>query len=583
MKCGSRLNFDVKKIPSLLAGMKFYPHMLRTYRFHAIPNRFQFTCRRWASNLKGDGSTWIINENDIKKYSSESKDLAHAHLFMINEQNEHSQVRFDKLPLHKNVKEGILAHFPEIKYLTHVQVRIIRASLMNRFPFMVRAWNGSGKSFSALAAVMSFYYQFLDKFTSETEHGCQVLIVVPNKNLAQQYQAWVEKLATGGPLQEPLKKISQILEVSLSRLEDIKRDLPFLCIAEYEDLERLKGLNHPILDHILPNLKTIIFDESDLYIPTEGRQRRLAAPEPRFITTSLPSFIQLCRERSLSSRINTELSEIEREKNMKSGSWLPNLIFLSATNSYPCADYVGKKITNRLGIIGIYRKFLPFWNMNSSRKIHHMLFKVTKNQRTDSLQLEDVQYEYARNPNFYFSVGDSPLYYDNTEVAADMFVESVRKTLAELYKSHRTKFAPKKNILIVVPKEFDVSWFCERYERIGTTPLRSFECFPLKGEAIPESHEQKQIAYVVSASETRGLHLREVGQVFHLWSTLSAASYLNISGRISYLIREGLVFNYLLPEFLKSQDFQKLNCTRSALLVLQRVGIQPKKFFETLR
>ncbi|WBW71626.1 mitochondrial ATP-dependent RNA helicase Mrh5 [Schizosaccharomyces osmophilus] len=553
--------------------MKINPLLFRTYWFHAIPQKFQFTCRRWASkHLKGNSNTWIVSENDIKKYSLEYKRQGESDLYMINQQHERSQVRYNKLPLHESVKQGISVNFPEIKYFTPVQIRILRAALMNRFPFMVRAWNGS---------VMSFYYQFLDKFTNETEHGCQVLIVVPNKNLAQQYQAWIEKLATGEPMQEPLQKISQILEVSLFGLEAIKRDLPFLLIADYKDLERLKGLNHPILDHILPNLKTIIFDESDLYIPTEGRQRRLAAPEPRIAATSLSSFIQLCRERSLSSRINKELSEVERQKKMKSGSWLPNLIFLSATNSYPCADFVGKKITNQLGIIGIHRKIPPYWNFNSTQKIQHLLIEVTKDQRTGSLRLEDIQYEYARNPNYYLSVGDSPLSYENIEVSADMFVESVRKTLAELYKDYRSRYAPRKNIFITIPREFDPSWFCKRYQRIGTTPLRSFECYPLKGEAIPESHKQKQIAYVVNASETRGLYVPEVGHVFHLWSTLSAASYLNISGRISYLNREGLVLNYLLPGFLKSRDFQKLNCSRSALLVLQRVGIRPKQFFET--
>ncbi|EPY53691.1 RNA helicase [Schizosaccharomyces cryophilus OY26] len=582
MKCCSRLNFDVKQSANLLTGMKLNPHMLRAYWFHVIPQRFQFSCRRWASKRSKavNNNTWIVNENDLRKYSPAYKLEGEHELYMVQQQHERSKVRFQKLPLHENVQQGLYKNFPEIRYCTPVQMRIIRAFLMNRFSFMVRGWNGSGKSFSGLLAALSMYHEFMDKFSSVTNHGCQVLIVVPNKNLAQQYQARVEKLVSGEPLQEPLQKVSQVLEVSLFRIEEVKRNLPFILIADYRDLERLKKLNHPILGQILTNLKTIVFDESDLYIPTEGRQRRLSAPEPRTSSTSLSSFIHLCREHSMSSKTNNDLSEKERQTKMKNGTWLPSLIFISATNSWPCADYVGSKVTNQLGVIGINRKFQPYWNLNCSSKIQHFLIEATRDQRSDSLRMEDVKYEYAREPNLHFSIGDAPLFYENVEMSADMFVNLIRKTLLELYKDHRVKLAPKKNILIIIPKEFDVSWFCEKYQRIGTSLLRSFECYPLKGEGIPESHEQKQIAYVANASEIRGVYLPEVSHVFHLWSTLSAASYLHIAGRTGYLHKNGMVFNFLLPEFLRSQDFESLNCSRSALLVLQRIGVRPHRFFE---
>lgn len=548
------------------------PWLLQTRKFINI------TSPRYTA-----GRPVILNENQLIRYLPNYTNKGDEEVTRRKKLHEPNGPKFHELPLNQNILDGLSTNFAEYKNSTPLQQRIINALMKSGVSFIVRGWNGSGKSFGAMLSTLSMYFEASKSLKHNpvagkpVQSGCQVLFIVPNDNLAAQYQFWIERLLHGITEKEELQHIYKILTLTPASLDSFQNRPPYIGITTFPNLQHCIKKNQPILKQFTSQLQLLIVDESDLVIPDHGRSRRLSSPEILADKIFLSSFIQLCKKNLRINMDDENVGGMGIHSQLHGKGSIPTMVFMSASNSKNGVNYLSRYITDQLGIIGIDRKHQWYWNLTSTPSVFHYLIKAQAEPKTTKVTLANLPYEFVRFNNSMHSIGDNNFSYNNSEAVLQIFAQSVPRILNIEAKKSKLENNILKCVMIVLPKEFNPHSFCNQYKGFAVGN-RFWQCRTLSTESLNFSTNLNNVVFVANPSEIRGLHLPSITHIFHLWSTFSGVAYQHIAGRLGAMGQTGKIFNFIIPDYYKSNDFKKTDFRRCILFMLQRVGIRPKSY-----
>ncbi|EEB05863.1 RNA helicase [Schizosaccharomyces japonicus yFS275] len=468
---------------------------------------------------------------------------------------------FQKLPLDHRIQANVKAHFPKVSRSNDIQEKIVSAITLGKTSFVVRSWNGSGKSFATLAAMLSIALS--DQPKPAASYSATILYVVPSDSLVEQLYRWSQLLAG---LNCP---VYPLIRLPYGQWKHGKLQQARVVIASVDSLA--EWLSSAKIEYIsfLQGLKRVVLDESDQII--EGfaapYQNRRAGPvmgienSPKF--RKLFFFWDKFYTRT-EQRIRSDLNAI------------PQFVLLSATNTSSIANAFGLFSKHLLGCIGLDQgKHWWDWGLRMWNNIEHISLRLSGEDTKPKIR--DVQFQVAKSLNSYEKAGSAPVTIHELDTVLKLYTNAL---LLIVRKEHKQVPTFMGDLLVLLPEQANIVEYVEQnaalYEQ-NSLLLRRLDTFNLKKKEERRAH---QIAYVGKLTDIFGLSLFGLTHVFQLWNTFSAVVYQHVAGRVGSFGKKGKVISFFAPAYTNSADIEAHGYARMISLVYQKLAVIPKRYMK---
>ncbi|KAI6153679.1 P-loop containing nucleoside triphosphate hydrolase protein, partial [Pisolithus tinctorius] len=524
---------------------------------------------------------------------------------------------FEAAGIRPTVASSLRAAFPNVKYPTLMQKKLI-AAILEKNDIVLQDYTGSGKSFAVMLALLSKRRVFVrdseDDEKKSTKKGITTLLIVPHRDLAYQYLHWIYSIVTARD-KLSLSTVPSIAKVLVrgSHSESVYNDFSHLIVSPSSDLSPLRrdpphiliGTPTAIMDVILrapeflhlDTLSTVVVDEVDSLL--EWVPSRTSLSTRRKIEKKIakhPMVLRQVMDVILGKR-EVDHSPSYRDDRVRQ----PQLVFLSATMRSRLRkalyDFEWLKSRRVVSLVNAPSKSLPAHVLNRVA-IHHVLVvsedgSIKNLPGAHSREIDEKGLGIVSNQDTGFTENENDfLYEEDMMVVNEADADILNAPLAinpAMLEAVATTFAldVPQVALLVLPATASLRKVIFELRQLGVNA----HALDLLGNAADFIHLRSQdgvatdnpTLLVSTLSTTRGIDFPELSHVFLLGipQGRSGDAYLHIAGRVGRFGRQGKVVTIL--EGRKEERKKKKGKVmvkdepKKMAVILKQMGISPTR------